>query len=259
LISFNLFKNSPFDQSFPYAAITRATMSVTISAPVEPNCVVDPKKGSEEDVLDDAMELTSSVGAVDSNPKTTNGETAVKIPKLMDIEASVPTPKLMRIGMSAGPAASAKTTAAAVDEAASSGTLFNPIVTLEQVRALQHKFIDDRDWHQFHTPRNLLLAMVGEVGELSELFQWRGEVGVGLPGWTDVDKRHLRHELADVFLYLVRLSEQCGVDLPLAALNKIKLNEQKYPADQVKGSSKKYSDYPEGTKLAVPQETDSSP
>jgi len=191
---------------------------------------------------------------------STNGETlSAKIPKLMDISAIYSAPRLMNVrgGQTSGNAASAAPSTLSGAQNSSSALLsqppFSPSITLEQIRAVQHKFIDDRDWHRYHTPRNLLLAMVGEVGELSELFQWRGEVGVGLPGWSDDDKRHLRHELADVFLYLVRLSEQCAVDLPNAVLEKIALNEQKYPAELVRGQSKKYSEYPDGTKLAKPK------
>lgn len=71
---------------------------------------------------------------------------------------------------------------------------------------------------------------VGEVGELSEIFQWRGEVERGLPGWKEEDKVHLGEELSDVLLYLVRLSDACGVDLGKAALRKLELNAIKYPA-----------------------------
>lgn len=71
---------------------------------------------------------------------------------------------------------------------------------------------------------------VGEVGELSEIFQWRGEVERGLPDWKEEDKVHLGEELSDVLLYLVRLSDACGVDLGKAALRKLELNAIKYPA-----------------------------
>lgn len=184
---------------------------------------------------------------------------AAKMPKLMDISAI---PKLMQVATGHSQEASQNSQNRAGSDSKkplASAPLpptpqFDPSITLEQIRAAQHKFIDDRDWHRYHTPRNLLLAMVGEVGELSELFQWRGEVKVGLPGWSADDKLHLRQELADVFLYLLRLSEQCGVDLPVAVMEKIALNSKKYPADVVRGSSRKYSDYPEGTKLAKPHD-----
>ncbi|KAM4604037.1 glutamyl-tRNA(Gln) amidotransferase subunit B, mitochondrial [Polymixia lowei] len=120
---------------------------------------------------------------------------------------------------------------------------FSAEPTIEDVRRLQAEFTDERDWNQFHQPRNLLLAMVGEVGEVSELFQWRGEVAEGLPNWTDSEREQLAHELSDVFIYLVELAEKCHVDLPQAVLRKMALNHLKYPASKVHGSAKKYTEY----------------
>ncbi|CAN6251541.1 unnamed protein product [Urochloa humidicola] len=116
-------------------------------------------------------------------------------------------------------------------------------VSLEALRERMADFARERDWEQFHSPRNLLLALVGEVGELSEIFQWKGEVPKGLPGWDEAEKEHLGEELADVLLYLVRLSDMCGVDLGKAALRKMDINARKYPVGQCKGSSKKHTHY----------------
>ncbi|CAN6244339.1 unnamed protein product [Urochloa humidicola] len=116
-------------------------------------------------------------------------------------------------------------------------------VSLEALRERMADFARERDWEQFHSPRNLLLALVGEVGELSEIFQWKGEVPKGLPGWDEAEKEHLGEELADVLLYLVRLSDMCGVDLGKAALRKMDTNARKYPVGQCKGSSKKHTHY----------------
>ncbi|KAK4341499.1 hypothetical protein RND71_040000 [Anisodus tanguticus] len=112
-------------------------------------------------------------------------------------------------------------------------------VNLEELKNKMADFAEERDWDQFHTPRNLLLALVGEVGELSEIFQWKGEVPRGLPDWEEKEKQHLGEELSDVLLYLVRLSDICGIDLGKAALRKLELNAIKYPASLCKGSSKK--------------------
>lgn len=120
---------------------------------------------------------------------------------------------------------------------------FSPQPTIEEIRRLQAEFTDERDWNQFHQPRNLLLAMVGEVGEVSELFQWRGEVAEGLPDWTESEREQLAHELSDVLIYLVELAEKCHVDLPQAVLRKMALNRMKYPASKVHGSAKKYTEY----------------
>ncbi len=73
-------------------------------------------------------------------------------------------------------------------------------------------------------------CQVGEVGELSEIFQWKGEVPKGLPDWKEEEKVHLGEELSDVLLYLVQLSDICGIDLGKAALRKVELNAIKYPA-----------------------------
>jgi len=86
-------------------------------------------------------------------------------------------------------------------------------------------------------------VQVGEVGELSEIFQWKGEVPKWLPGWDEAEKEHLGEELADVLLYLVRLSGMCGVDLGNTALRKMEINARKYPVGQCKGSSKKHTHY----------------
>lgn len=87
----------------------------------------------------------------------------------------------------------------------------------------------------------MCVFQVGEVGELSEIFQWKGEVARGLPDWEDEEKQHLGEELSDVLLYLVRLSDICGVDLGKAALRKLEINANKYPVKLCKGSSKKHN------------------
>ncbi|KAJ6849451.1 putative dCTP pyrophosphatase 1 [Iris pallida] len=123
-------------------------------------------------------------------------------------------------------------------------------VTLEGLRKKMADFAKERDWDQFHSPRNLLLALVGEVGELSEIFQWKGEVPKGLPDWKEEEKEHLGEELSDVLLYLVRLSDICGVDLGRAALRKVELNAKKYPISHCKGSSMKHAHLSDGTAAA---------
>lgn len=91
------------------------------------------------------------------------------------------------------------------------------------------EFARVRGWEQYHSPRNLLLALVGEVGELSEIFQWKGEVERGLPNWSAAEREHLEEEVSDVLLYLVRLADVCGLDLGHAALSKLVKNANKYP------------------------------
>jgi len=102
-------------------------------------------------------------------------------------------------------------------------------------------FAEARDWDQFHSPKNLSMALMVEVAELMEHFQWLTEEQSGS---LDAAKNAVvAEELADILLYLVRLSDKLGVDLPKAALQKLEKNAAKYPADRVRGSSKKYSEY----------------
>jgi dCTP diphosphatase len=102
-------------------------------------------------------------------------------------------------------------------------------------------FAEARDWDQFHSPKNLSMALMVEVAELMEHFQWLTEEQSGNLDATK--KAVVAEELADILLYLVRLADKLGVDLPGAALHKLEKNAAKYPADQVRGSSKKYSEY----------------
>ncbi|PKA52093.1 hypothetical protein AXF42_Ash014030 [Apostasia shenzhenica] len=106
-------------------------------------------------------------------------------------------------------------------------------VGLKELSKRLELFAKERDWEQYHSPRNLLLAMVGEVGELSEIFMWRGEVGRGLPNWKESEKEHLGEELSDVLLYLIRLADICGIDLGDAATKKIVKNAIKYPSKPI--------------------------
>lgn len=127
--------------------------------------------------------------------------------------------------------------------AASEGFSFSN-VSLEDLRALHSDFSAKRDWDKFHQPRNVALAMVGEVGEVVEHFQWRSdaECQVGLPKWTAEQKAALGEELSDVLIYLVRLADRCEIDLGAAVVEKMKKNDAKYPVDKAFGSSKKYTE-----------------
>jgi dCTP diphosphatase len=103
-------------------------------------------------------------------------------------------------------------------------------------------FARERDWDQFHSPKNLAMALAGEVGELLEHFQWLTETqSFELAAEA---KEAVALEMADVLLYLVRLADKSGIDLAAAARRKIELNAKKYPAAQFKGSRRKY-DAPE--------------
>lgn len=102
-------------------------------------------------------------------------------------------------------------------------------------------FAEARDWDQFHSPKNLNMALMVEVAELMEHFQWLTEEQSR--DLAAEKKAVVAEELADILLYLVRLSDKLDVDLLQAALLKLEKNAAKYPADKVRGSAKKYSDY----------------
>jgi dCTP diphosphatase len=102
------------------------------------------------------------------------------------------------------------------------------------------QFADERQWGQFHSPKNLVMALTGEVGELSEIFQWLSEdASYGVAQHPDAAEA-VRHELADVMMYLVRLADVLQVDLNQAVAEKLTLNEPRYPVNKSYGSSKKY-------------------
>ena len=112
---------------------------------------------------------------------------------------------------------------------------------LENLTKRLRKFADDRDWDQFHAPKNLSMALMVEAAELVEHFQWLTEQQ---SMELSQDKlKEVSYELADVFIYCVRLADKLGVDLSKVVDEKIMLNEKKYPADKVRGSSKKYTEY----------------
>ncbi|AKC72064.1 nucleotide pyrophosphohydrolase [Pandoraea oxalativorans] len=94
-----------------------------------------------------------------------------------------------------------------------------------------HAFAAARDWHRFHTPKNLAMALSVEVAELVEIFQWQTEAQANAIMQSD-EARHVEQELADIAMYLVRLSTVLGVDLNRAVTDKLVMNAQKYPAPE---------------------------
>jgi NTP pyrophosphatase (non-canonical NTP hydrolase) len=116
-----------------------------------------------------------------------------------------------------------------------------PIESLESLRDRLREFAKERDWDQYHTPKNLSMALIGEAAELIEHFQWvSGDHSHIL---EDKTRLSVEEELADILIYLVRISDKLGIDLYNAVNRKIKINEKKYPADKVRGSAKKYTEY----------------
>jgi len=113
-------------------------------------------------------------------------------------------------------------------------------MTIESLRGQLRDFAAARDWDQFHSPKNLAMALAVEAAELVENFQWlTEEQSRSLPPDT---LRATREEIADVFLYLIRISDQLGIDPVAAAQEKMIANEKKYPADKARGTAKKYTE-----------------
>ena len=112
---------------------------------------------------------------------------------------------------------------------------------LTRLRDLVRLFVDERDWDQFHTPKNLSAALTVEAAELLEHFQWLQH---GRAEELGPDKLvQVRHEMADVLVYLVRLADKLEVDLVQAVEEKMVLNRLKYPAERVRGDARKYDEY----------------
>lgn len=111
------------------------------------------------------------------------------------------------------------------------------IESLQELRDRLRDFAAARNWEQFHSPKNLVMALAGEVGELIEHFQWLTEVESKA---LSASKREaVEQEMADVLLYLVRLADRLQIDLLSAAERKIAINERKYPAEVVRGRATK--------------------
>ena len=102
-------------------------------------------------------------------------------------------------------------------------------------------FAAERDWDQFHTPKNLATSISVEAGELLELFQWSR----GQHGWHEIEssfRAKVEDELADILLYIIRFADKAEIDLQMAAERKIASNATKYPAEKFRGSDRKYDE-----------------
>jgi NTP pyrophosphatase (non-canonical NTP hydrolase) len=116
-----------------------------------------------------------------------------------------------------------------------------PVRDLTDLRDRLRAFAAARDWEQFHSPKNLAMALVAEAAELVEHFQWLTE-----DQSRELDpakKDEVAGELADVLAYLVRIADRLDIDLLAAATAKLAHNERRYPADRVRGSARKYDEY----------------
>ncbi|MET0047109.1 MAG: nucleotide pyrophosphohydrolase [Sedimenticola sp.] len=113
--------------------------------------------------------------------------------------------------------------------------------SLDQLNRRLLEFAQARNWEQFHSPKNLSMALIAECAELVEHFQWlTEEQSLNL---QDEKKEEVTLELADIFIYLIRCAERLDIDLVEAAYRKIEINEQRYPAEKVYGDSRRADEY----------------
>ncbi|MEH0861973.1 nucleotide pyrophosphohydrolase [Halobacteriovorax sp. DPLXC-1] len=115
-------------------------------------------------------------------------------------------------------------------------------INVEELKVKLRKFAEDRDWDQFHSPKNLSMALSVEVSELVEIFQWLGtKESLEIMG-NDKKRKMVEDEVADIFYYLLRITDKLEIDLESVLMRKMIDNEQKYPVELSKGSAKKYTE-----------------
>jgi NTP pyrophosphatase (non-canonical NTP hydrolase) len=121
--------------------------------------------------------------------------------------------------------------------AAMSPEIDKRILDLDRIEDQLERFAIERDWQQFHNPKNLAMALAAESGELLEIFQWLSPEQSFSIRSDEVAVENVAYELADILQYLIRLARQLEIDLPLALSRKLALNEARYSVDKVKGSA----------------------
>ena len=112
---------------------------------------------------------------------------------------------------------------------------------IEKIKIKLRKFSNDREWEQFHTPKNLVMALSVETAELVEIFQWLSEKESLLTNLSDENIIRDKEEVADILIYIIRLSDILKINLDKATSDKIKVNREKYPIEISKGNSTKYN------------------
>lgn len=129
------------------------------------------------------------------------------------------------------------------------------VTSFQLVRSRASAFCVEREWHNFHTPVNLALALSGECGEISEIFQWKGPLDDGIEGFTTEEKIHIGEEIADVMIYSTRLCDLCGIDLAysirhcaglMSSVQYAKINPSKKFVEECSSSSINDKDMSEG-------------
>jgi NTP pyrophosphatase (non-canonical NTP hydrolase) len=110
---------------------------------------------------------------------------------------------------------------------------------MEKLKSAIKEFIKERDWEQYHAPKNLAMALSVEAAEIVEIFQWKKPKD----RLSDEEQEALRQEIGDVLVYLLELADKYEIDIVEAAKYKLTLNQKKYPADLARGKAEKYTEY----------------
>jgi len=113
--------------------------------------------------------------------------------------------------------------------------------SLEQLRERLARFAAERDWEQFHSPKNLSMALIAEAAELVEHFQWLSQEQSH--ALAPDKEREVALELADILIYTIRCADRLDIDLVQAAWDKIEINEGRYPAEKVRGDARRAGEY----------------
>lgn len=114
---------------------------------------------------------------------------------------------------------------------------------LEKLSSELRKFVEEREWDQFHSVKNLSMALSVEVSELMEILQWMSEEDSNKMASNKKLMTKVEEEVADIFIYLMRIVNKLDIDLELVTYAKMKKNSEKYPVELARGNSKKYSDF----------------
>ena len=113
-------------------------------------------------------------------------------------------------------------------------------LNLDIIKEKLKQFSKERDWEQYHSPKNLAMALSVEVAELVEIFQWSNDGGIKEVE-NEQTRKEIEEEIADIFNYLVKFVDLMDIDLEKISLEKIQKNDEKYPVDKSKGNSEKYN------------------
>ncbi|MEK6932882.1 MAG: nucleotide pyrophosphohydrolase [Nanoarchaeota archaeon] len=115
-------------------------------------------------------------------------------------------------------------------------------LSLNELREMIRKYVNERDWEQFHNPKDLALALNLEISEVLEHFRFKNNDEINSYIKDFKNKKELGHEISDVLYFLVRLADVMSIDLPHAFKEKFEVMKEKYPIEKAKGSSKKYTE-----------------